>query len=295
MNVRIVITDSGLGGLSVMAELERRLTEIPIYKEAELIFFNSLYSSDYGYNSMTNFSEKVKLFNNALYSIEVNYKPDLILIACNTLSVVFPHTEFAQNSVIEVKGILDSGVALFYDNVKNSDEKIILFGTSTTIKSNVYKNELVKLGVKESQIINQACPDLETEIQNNPSGGKTKNFIERFVKKGVESISSIPQKTYAGFCCTHYGYSEEMFKDVLSKELNSEVEILNPNSKMLNFLFNTSKELHSNSTVSIKLVSQVILKENEIKSLSKILDDCSPKSAQALKNYEYIQNLFSKE
>ena len=172
--MRIVITDSGLGGLSVVAELERQLNKNPIYKEAELIFFNSLYSSEYGYNSITDFSEKVKVFNNALNSIETKYNPDLILIACNTLSVVFPHTDFAQNSKIEVKGILDSGVALFSDSIKNNEDKIILFGTPTTIISDVYKNKLVELGVKESQIVNQACPDLETEIQNNPSGIETK-------------------------------------------------------------------------------------------------------------------------
>ena len=41
-NVRIVVTDSGLGGISVLAELEHRLREAKIYKKAELIFFNSI-------------------------------------------------------------------------------------------------------------------------------------------------------------------------------------------------------------------------------------------------------------
>ena len=45
--MRIVITDSGLEGLSVVAELEKRLRDQPIFENVELIFFNSLYGSEY--------------------------------------------------------------------------------------------------------------------------------------------------------------------------------------------------------------------------------------------------------
>lgn len=294
MNVRIVITDSGLGGLSVVAEFEKRLRKFPIFNNVELMFFNSLYSSEYGYNSLHNFSEKVRIFNNALNSIEQNYNPDLILIACNTLSVVFPHTEFSQNPKMDVKGILESSVDLFKNRIQNDDDKIILFGTPTTINSDVYKNELINFGVKETQIVNQACPDLESEIQRNPNSDKTHNSISKFVKDALDSINSIPQKIYAGFCCTHYGYSEKIFFDELSKQCDSEVEILNPNSKMLDFLFAAPKKLYDNSNAIVRVVTQVKLKKNQIKSLSDILVNDSPKTAKAIENYEYVNNLFEK-
>ncbi len=293
--MKIVITDSGLGGLSVVAELEKRLYENPIYEEAELIFFNSLYNPEYGYNSISDFREKVKIFNNALNSIEANHNPDLILIACNTLSVIFPHTEFANTSQIAVNGILDSGLALFEKNIHNYDKAIILFGTPTTINSDVYKNGLKNLGVKESQIVNQSCPDLESEIQRNPNSEKTKNAIARFVNKAVESIDYTPKKICAGFCCTHYGYSEDIFFAELSKKFKCEVEMLNPNDKMLDFLFIASKKLFSNCNILVRVVTQVELNESEIRLLSNILVDDSPKTASALGKYEYIKNLFSKE
>ncbi|MCF6268659.1 MAG: hypothetical protein L3J41_03015 [Melioribacteraceae bacterium] len=293
--MRIVITDSGLGGLSVVAELEKRLNELPIFESAELIFFNSLYSSKYGYNSNIDFSEKVTIFNNALTSIEANYNPDLILIACNTLSVIFPHTEFASNSKINIKGILDCGINLFRNSIKNSDEKTILFGTPTTINSNVYKDELIKLGINEAQIINQACPNLETQIQNNPNSIETQNSINRFVKEAVKKLGSIPQKTHVGFCCTHYGYSESLFANEFYNNLKSDFEILNPNNKMIDFLFAETKKLYSHSNVAVKVVSQVELKKSEIELLSNILITNSPKTTAALRNYEFIKNLFAKE
>ena len=294
MNVRIVITDSGLGGLSVVAELEKRLKENPIFENVELIFFNSLYSSKYGYNSLKDFADKVRIFNNALNSIEINYNPNLILIACNTLSVVYPHTKFSKNSNTKVKGILESGVSLFKNNLQNKDDKIILFGTPTTINSDVYKNELVTLGVGKSQIVNQSCPDLESEIQHNPKSKNIAHSISKFVKEAAESFEYNPQKIYAGFCCTHYGYSEQIFFDVLSKQFSDEVVILNPNNKMLDFLFVAPKKLYDNSNITVRVVTQVKPNEKEVKSLCDIVGKDSPKTAAAIEDYEYIKNLFTK-
>jgi glutamate racemase len=295
MNMRIVITDSGLGGLSVAAELERRLLENPIYKKVELIYFNSLYSSTYGYNSMRDLSEQAKVFNKALNSICEKYNPDLVLIACNTLSIIYPHTQFAKTTKIEVKGIVDSGVALYKDSLKNINEKIILMGTPITINSNVYNNALIKHGIDETQVINQPCLELETSIQNNPSSDETRDAIKGFVSQAARKVDSPSDKIFVGFCCTHYGYSEKIFNNEFSKQLNNKIVILNPNNKMLDFLFANSNETHANCELSVKVVSQVKFPKNEINSLTSIINLASPKTARALETYEFIENLFNKE
>lgn len=292
--MKIVITDSGLGGLSVLGELERRLKENAIYQEVELIFFNSLYSSEYGYNSMKDISEKAGVFNNALNSICQNFNPDLILIACNTLSVVYPHTEFAKNPKAEVKGIVESGVSLFEKKLKHSEDKIILMGTPTTINSDVYKNALIQKGINANQIINQGCLELETSIQNDPNSNETRNTVSHFIGEAVRNIDSIPNNIYVGLCCTHYGYCKKVFYEELANKFNANIETLNPNNTMLDFLFSNSKKIFSNSNISIKIVSQVKLKENEINSLGSILEISSPITATALRNYVFVEKLFSK-
>ena len=47
--------------------------------------------------------------------------------------------------------------------------------------------------------------------------------------------------------------------------------------------------------VSVKIVSQVKLKDNEITSLGTILELNSPKTAKALRQYIFIDNLFKKD
>ena len=50
--ITIVITDSGLGGLSVVADAEAKLRQWGVYAEVELVFYNALFTGEGGYNSL---------------------------------------------------------------------------------------------------------------------------------------------------------------------------------------------------------------------------------------------------
>ena len=91
-DVTIVVTDSGLGGLSVAADLAARLPASGIVQSARIVFVNAEPDAAFGYNDLKNDADKVRIFDGALSAMEARYKPDLILIACNTLSVVWPGT-----------------------------------------------------------------------------------------------------------------------------------------------------------------------------------------------------------
>ena len=294
-SMRIVVTDSGLGGLSVLAELEHQLSKSHILKNVELIFFNALYSKDLGYNEMESNKEKANVFNNALYSIQDNYKPDIILIACNTLSVIYSLTQFSNQTKIKVEGIVEAGVKLFLDNLKNEKESsIILFGTPTTIESKLHRSLLIKNGIDEHRIINQSCPMLESEIQDDPRSGKVLELIHQFVNEASEKVVHKNKKVYVGFCCTHYGYSSDIFERVLTEKFGENVEVLNPNSKMVTSLMEERSEGFSNTTLSVEVVSQVEIYAHEKFALSKILSSNSPLTVEAIKNYNLRPNLFEK-
>ena len=294
-SIRIVVTDSGLGGLSVLAELEHQLSKSYIFNNVELIFFNALYSKDLGYNEMESNEEKVNIFNNALCSIQDNYKPDIILIACNTLSVIYSLTQFSNKTKIKVEGIVEAGVKLFLDNLKKEDENsIILFGTPTTIESKLHRSLLIKNGIDEHRIINQSCPMLESEIQDDPSSEKVINLITEFVDEADKKVIHNNKKVYAGFCCTHYGYSSDIFEKILIEKFGKNVEILNPNSKMVTSLMEKRTGKYDNTTLSVEIVSQVEIYTHEKLALSKILGNDSPLTVEAIENYNLKPNLFEK-
>jgi len=293
--IRIVVTDSGLGGISVLGELESKLKTARVFNNVELIYFNALYSKDLVYNEIESNREKANIFNNALFSMQDNYHPDIILIACNTLSVIYPITQFSNESKIRVEGIVEAGVDLFLNELKNNEESyVILFGTPTTINSQLHKTQLTKNGIDEHRIINQSCLLLESEIQDDPSSGMVISLINEFVDKASKKIIHKNEKIYAGLCCTHYGYSSDIFEKTLKSKFGRNIEILNPNSRMVTSLTADRSEKYNNTTVSVEVVSQVEIYEHEKLALSKILGNSSPLTVAAIENYILKTNLFEK-
>lgn len=292
--LKIVVTDSGLGGLSVAAELESNLRNINYPYSIEIIFFNSLAASDFGYNSMPTSEKKAEVFNSALNAIEQLFNPDLILIACNTLSVVYEDTEFAKETKINVLGIIDLGVEDILENLNsNSRQTILLLGTPTTIYSFAYQRRLIRAGVNENVILGQACPMLETEIQQDPNSDKVKSMIAEFLGeaqcKNVDESDSV----VAVLCCTHYGYSERLFADMIDEKFHKDFVIINSNKKMVDFIIRGIRE-HGDKApiVTVKVLSQVELREKDINSISEIIEEYSVITASALRNYRYNNSLF---
>lgn len=97
-DVTIVVTDSGLGGLSVVADLAARLPPSEIPRMARVVFVNALLDDSIGYDDIPKLADKVRVFDAALAAMETRDQPDLILIACNTLSVFYDETEHARRA-----------------------------------------------------------------------------------------------------------------------------------------------------------------------------------------------------
>lgn len=58
--ITVLVTDSGLGGLSVCADIEARARRSGLYRQIRIIFANALPESNRGYNKMKTTAEKVK-------------------------------------------------------------------------------------------------------------------------------------------------------------------------------------------------------------------------------------------
>src|SRR3954463_16022076 len=104
--MHILITDSGVGGLSVCAYAERFVRTCGFTEPVRLTFANAAPANDYGYNSMPNREAKLETFDRFLRNVTERFAPDLIYVACNTLSVLLPDTPYFASAQIPVKGIV---------------------------------------------------------------------------------------------------------------------------------------------------------------------------------------------
>ncbi len=279
----ILVTDSGLGGLNVAASLRQQISQHKYSKKIKLIYFNSLPQKGYGYNSMDSFEEKVTVFNKAINSMAKNFMPDIILIACNTLSVVYEHTDFFKAPLTKVMGIVDIGVRLILQEY-NDNCKIVLFGTPTTINGKAHKNLLLKAGVPINNIIEQPCKNLETEIQINASSSIVEDLISKYLNEAVPQPEPNVHYLFA-LCCTHYEFSIPLFNKCISSKINS-YKILNPNELMVADALNILPE-HSPTSNPIEdlVVSKTVISTNDIENIGKLIEPVSKETTFALKNY----------
>ncbi len=285
-NVTIAVTDSGLGGLSVMAEAVRRMKEESVFRTARFVFFNALFSLEGGYNALKTRQEKIDVFTSVLDTLEKKYHPDLILIGCNTLSVLYPDTPFAKSTKIPVIGIVEPAVEMIAQSLRARPEAIVvLFGTPTTISEATHMKKLLEQGIAEEKIILQSCPELENYIESDYEGEETGMLISGFVDEALEKIGSPPPPFYASLNCTHYGYSLPLWEKAFEEAGARPLSILNPNSRMVDALFKPeNRGRYEQTEISAQVVSMVEISEKKRTRLAKWLEAISPEVASALKN-----------
>lgn len=293
-DVTIAVTDSGLGGLSIMADAVERMNSAKMFRKVDFIFFNALFSNSIGYNGLRTREEKIRVFDNAISSIEKIYDPDLILIGCNTLSVLYKSTEFSKRTKTPVIGILDAGVDQVAQNLKtHPDSRVLMFATQTTVNEGAHKKHLTDKGFLEERIILQACPDLGAYIERGAESDETEMLIFAYADEALKKTGNHYSSLYVSLNCTHYGYSMPLWKKAFESHGIKPLAFLNPNSKMIDSLFPKNRIGRAKSTeVSAAAVSMVKIDEQKIHSIAKWLSDKSPLTAKALKNYELRESLF---
>jgi len=273
--ITIIVTDSGFGGMSVAAEICKIIKKQKRYKEAKVIFFDSFPKGSKGYHSLRNLKQRVNKFDSALDNM-ISYKPNVIVIACNTLSAIYKYTKFFKKKIVPVVGIIDIGVEL----ILKKNKGVIIFATPITIEQGTHKKILIKNGFKKDKIIEQPCSGLANAISKGDKK-EIKLLIDKYVKESVRKLKG--KSVVASLNCTHFGYYANSFKDSFSKE-GFNVDVINPNAALGGCLF---EEINPNRNVSTKLEIDIVLfkriSRNAASPLILYLSKISPDFAIKLK------------
>ncbi len=293
-DVTIAVVDSGLGGLSITAEAVERLTEERRFRSVRMVFFNALFSEQGGYNSLRSRSEKIRIFDSVLNSIVRSRDPDLILIGCNTLSVLYPDTDFARSRTVPVRGIVDSGVDPIAQQLRAFPSSyVIILGTQTTVEEGLHKAKLINKGFLPERIIQQSCPDLVPYIELGYNSSETEMLIAAYVDEALQQLPEPGHPVLVSLNCTHYGYSLELWQKAFTDMGFPPLAILNPNARMLDFLFSGQNQNRSqNTSVTVEVISLLRIKDAQQKSIGNWLQTRSPRTADALRQYLWDPDLF---
>lgn len=191
-NLPIGIFDSGLGGLSVVKELLKKLPN------ENFIYLGDTARVPYGTRS----KEIIKKFSLEDANFLVNKKVKCIIIACNTSSAT-------AGKIIKSKinlPIFDViSPALKYANIISKNIGVI--GTRATINSKAYK-------VKESV----ACPLFVPFIEEGETESKALEIIAKEYLKNFKNIDALI------LGCTHYPIIEKLIQQIVGKN----IKLINP-------------------------------------------------------------------
>src|SRR5512140_3532400 len=280
-DVTIVVTDSGLGGLSVAADLAARLPASGVVRSARIVFVNAEPDAAFGYNDLKNDADKVRIFDGALSAMEARFKPDLILIACNTLSVVWPRTEHARTGGVETMEIVGLGAELIRKELAaKPDATALVFATKTTIESGAHRQLLVEKGVSPDHVVGEACPKLAGAIERGAASEETVAYVKKFVAEALEKRTTRGGPLVVSLNCTHFGYVTPLWEQAFAGAGHPGVRVLDPNPRMTDIVLKEGGEKrYPKTSVTVEAVSKVPVDAGTRANLGALLRTTSPATA----------------
>lgn len=293
-DLSVVVMDSGMGGLSICAAMVSGLQRRPVANRVKITYFNAWPEQNRGYNSLPDISERLRVFDRALIGMQA-FGPDVVYLACNTLSILYPRTKFSRVDSVPVIGIVDFGADMIHAHLRRDEQsRVIILGTLTTIASQAYEKALTARGIDEQRMVSQACDQLATEIEKDPGGPKVVAMIDACLRQAAVQLGDPRAPVVAALCCTHYGYAAAAFRQSLDTHLGPRASILNPNDAMsAHFLEWFGGRPADKAGIDLAVVSRIRWSHQKITAIARILQSVSPETAQALRSYRHDPRLFS--
>lgn len=201
----IGIFDSGVGGLTVVSEIEKLLP-----KEG-IVYFGDTARVPYGTKS----KETVTKFSVENIEFLMEHDVKLVVVACNTASSL--SLNFLKRCFrVPVIGVIEPGATSAASMTRNS--RIGVIGTQATISSGAYEKAIRRISSKLS-VYSQSCPLFVPLVEEGWLGGKVtlevaSVYLEPLKRRRIDTLI---------LGCTHY----PLLKDVIRKVMGGNVLLIN--------------------------------------------------------------------
>lgn len=214
----IGVFDSGLGGLTVLAALTQRFPEV------SFVYLGDHANVPYGNRPSEEIIELTRVSVERLFGLGCK----LVLLGCNTATAVaarrlqtnwLPETAWkalGHNVIGIVAPTVEAATQTPWAVTtpqypqKFLTDRIAVFGTTRTIASNVYAEEILKRCPKVT-VVQQVCSELAGAIEH----GADETELERLVETGIagalaQAGGEPPHRAILG--CTHFPLVEHLFR-----------------------------------------------------------------------------------
>lgn len=223
-NSPIGVFDSGMGGLTVLAELHKRLPG------ENFIYLGDTARVPYGSRS----ARTVQRYSQEAARFLLQFDIKMMVIACNTATA---HARPLLESIlpIPVVGVIEPGVDALLSATKN--RRVGVIGTRATVKSDRY-GETIREKQPGIQVFSKACPLFvplveEGWINKKVASMVIQEYLSELVREDVDTIV---------LGCTHY--------PLLKGTINEEFPHLNLIDSSVEVALRVEQELTHRSLLS---------------------------------------------
>lgn len=200
-NNPIGIFDSGLGGLTILKAVRRRLPQ------EDLIYFGDTANVPYGGKS----AQAVTRLSLAVARFLQEQRVKLIIVACNTASALALE-ELKKNISVPVVGVIEPGALKAVSSTQNG--RIAVIGTEGTVQSDSYRRQILKLNPR-AKVTQTACPLFVPLVEEGWAGKPLTELAARDYLAPV--LKSNADTLILG--CTHYPVLKRVIARVLGKNV----------------------------------------------------------------------------
>ncbi len=202
----ILLFDSGVGGLTVLAELRKLLPQAPV------IYFADTAGLPYGEKTEAEIAARVA---GLLGRLSERYSPRLITIACNTASTI------ALGMVREVLNVPIVGTvpAIKPAAAMTKTGAIGLLGTAATIRQGYVDRLEAEFG-NGHRLIRHAAPDLVQAAETVLRGGTPDPAVFEAAAQGLRSQPGGAEIDTVVLACTHFPLLERQLAEAFGGNIN---------------------------------------------------------------------------
>jgi len=295
--MHLLLADSGLGGLAVCAGVERRLREAGGLREVRLTYFNAAPASSWGYNDLPKLRDRVALLQRALTAME-RLNPDRIVLACNTLSVLYERLNRRREGAPPVRGILEAGVRLFAEALAEDPEGLLLLlGTRTTIEAGAHRKRLRERGFPRGRMLSMSCHGLARAIEADPEGPQARSRIQDCAAR-LPALGRRCRRLFAALACTHYGFAARLIREAFEARAGQPVIILDPNERLAEEAADDAVKAAApgfrsgQADIRVRVLSKIPLPRDSREAIAARLRNSSEAAAEALLDCVFDPDLF---
>ena len=214
---RIAVFDSGLGSLSIIREIQKKI-------KSEIIYFGDQKNFPYGKKSK---HELGKIIEKTIKMLKENFSPDLIVIGSNTPTIILG---IENRKIIGVKPPIKEAEKI------SKTKSIGILGTESLIKSRELSQFIRNLNLNKSTKIHKINGSPLVELVESGKFLTNKSFCKKIIRENLEKEIMTKKIDVITLSSTHLPFLKSMIENEFK-----EIKLIDPASIVTNKIYSIIK------------------------------------------------------